>query len=96
MQRQLPQSFHSCLVESFICRGEELIGPSHGKGRRANKRRGLPPITPNACVKDTVGSQVFDLVWVEVSIYHDDYDELILLLGCCNFEAIATSHGGWG
>ena len=49
-------------------RGDELMGSSHGKGRRANKRRGLPPITPNACVKDTVGSQVFDLVWAEVSM----------------------------
>lgn len=44
-----------------------MMGSSHGKGRRANKRRGLPPVTPNACVKDTVGSQVFDLVWAEVS-----------------------------
>lgn len=45
-----------------------MMGSSHGKGRRANKRRGLPPVTPNACVKDTVGSQVFDLVWAEVSV----------------------------
>ena len=51
----------------IYCRGDELTGSSHGKGRRANKRRGLPPITPNACVKDTVGSQVFDLIWAEVS-----------------------------
>jgi len=60
-----------------------LIGSSHGKGRRANKRRGLPPITPNACVKDTVGSQVFDLVWAEVNIVisrvHNNY---VLLLIC--------------
>ena len=61
---------HNNLVISnatIFCRGDELTGSSHGKGRRANKRRGLPPITPNACVKDTVGSQVFDLIWAEVS-----------------------------
>ena len=42
------------------------MNSSRGRGHRANKRRGLPPITPNACVRDTVGSQVFDLIWAEV------------------------------
>ncbi|XP_077999146.1 protein FAM149B1-like [Glandiceps talaboti] len=31
------------------------------------RRLGFPPITPNACLQDTIACQVFDSVWSEVS-----------------------------
>jgi len=49
------------------------MNSNRGRGHRANKRRGLPPITPNACVRDTVGSQVFDLIWAEVGTFAWDF-----------------------
>ncbi|KAM6136486.1 protein FAM149A isoform 2-T2 [Phoenicopterus ruber ruber] len=38
------------------------------KMRLAEKRskRGIPPISPNACVKDAVASEVFDCIWSNV------------------------------
>ncbi|XP_065889827.1 protein FAM149A-like isoform X2 [Dysidea avara] len=53
---------------AFDATGDQLINSTRGRGHRTNKRQGLPPITPNACVRDTVGSQVFDLIWAEVVV----------------------------
>ena len=53
----------------YTYRGDQLINSTRGRGHRTNKRQGLPPITPNACVRDTVGSQVFDLIWAEVGTF---------------------------
>ena len=40
----------------------------HKKQITPRRRRvGFPPITPNACVKDSVASGAFDSVWCEVS-----------------------------
>ncbi|XP_060102415.1 protein FAM149A [Heteronotia binoei] len=38
------------------------------KSRRAQKRtkRGIPPVSPNACIKDTVSAEIFDHVWKSV------------------------------
>lgn len=55
-------------VEFYIllCREEE--GTEHGKDfkYRRQQRRGYPPVTPNACAKDAVVSQLFDQAWGEV------------------------------
>jgi len=58
-----------CQYYAHTYRGDQLMNSSRGRGHRANKRQGLPPITPNACVRDTVGSQVFDLIWAEVDVF---------------------------
>lgn len=38
------------------------------KMRLAEKRskRGIPPVSPNACIKDAVASEVFDRIWSNV------------------------------
>lgn len=36
------------------------------RGSRLKRSTGLPPVTPNACVKDTVRSLLFDQIWSEV------------------------------
>ena len=48
-------------------REEEQHLLSYSKSRRRNHRHlGVPPVTPIACVRDTVCSQVFDQIWAEV------------------------------
>lgn len=29
-------------------------------------KRGIPPVSPNACIKDAVASEVFDHIWSNV------------------------------
>ena len=36
---------------------------------RRHRRLGYPPVTPNACAKDTVVSQLFDQIWGEVRFF---------------------------
>ena len=36
------------------------------RGSKLKRSTGLPPVTPNACVKDTVKSLLFDQIWSEV------------------------------
>lgn len=38
------------------------------KSNLAEKRskRGIPPVSPNACIKDAVASEVFDRIWSNV------------------------------
>lgn len=38
------------------------------KMRLSEKRckRGIPPVSPNACIKDAVASEVFDHIWSNV------------------------------
>lgn len=41
----------------------------HKKQITPRRRRvGYPPVTPNACVKDSVSSEVFDSMWQEVRL----------------------------
>lgn len=51
-----------------------LLSVDESKSHRRSRLKrstGLPPITPNACVKDTVRSLLFDHIWNEViSILH--------------------------
>ena len=48
----------------FLCSDE---GPAEGRRRsRLRGSHGLPPVTPNACVRDAVCSEVFDQIWNEV------------------------------
>lgn len=37
-------------------------------------KRGIPPVSPNACIKDAVASEVFDCIWSNVI---EILDELI-------------------
>lgn len=32
------------------------------------RRLGYPPVTPNACLRDTVSCAVFDYIWIEVRL----------------------------
>ena len=50
-----------------ICREEEGSESHAGNRYRRQLRRGYPPLTPNACAKDAVVSQLFDQAWGEVS-----------------------------
>lgn len=45
---------------------EEVTEARTGMRYRRQQRRGYPPVTPNACAKDAVVSQMFDQVWGEV------------------------------
>ncbi|XP_065838827.1 protein FAM149B1-like [Oscarella lobularis] len=36
--------------------------------RRRQRRLGLPPVTPNACVKDSTISELFDRIWSDVLV----------------------------
>lgn len=48
---------------------EEGTEARTGMRYRRQQRRGYPPVTPNACAKDTVVSQMFDQVWGEVVLW---------------------------
>ena len=52
------------------CREEEGTEPSKDVKHRRQQRRGYPPVTPNACAKDAVVSQLFDQAWGEVCTCH--------------------------
>lgn len=54
--------FVVCLFDC-IFRNEESID-THRRSR-LKRYRGLPPVTPNAAVKDTVCNLVFDQIWNE-------------------------------
>ena len=45
-------------------RADESVGDSHLCLRR-KRHHALPPLTPNAAVKDTVCNLVFDQIWNE-------------------------------
>ena len=50
-----------------LYREEEGSESNAGNRYRRQLRRGYPPLTPNACAKDAVVSQLFDQAWGEVS-----------------------------
>lgn len=50
----------------LVCREEEGTEPRNDVKYRRQQRRGYPPVTPNACAKDAVVSQLFDQAWGEV------------------------------
>ncbi|NXQ98957.1 F149A protein, partial [Sagittarius serpentarius] len=58
------------IEEYFAFDNKELDGESweQKKMHRAEKRskRGIPPVSPNACIKDAVTSEVFDRIWSNV------------------------------
>ena len=61
-------SNYCCFLFFFVSTRDN---DSHENSRRSRLKRyrgyrGLPPLTPNACVKDTVRSLVFDHIWSEV------------------------------
>ncbi|KAJ7391677.1 hypothetical protein OS493_017374 [Desmophyllum pertusum] len=51
---------------------EEVTEPSTGNRYRRQQRRGYPPVTPNACAKDAVVSQLFDQAWGDVVLWLRD------------------------
>ncbi|XP_078359550.1 protein FAM149A-like isoform X2 [Oculina patagonica] len=51
---------------------EEGTDSSTGFKYRRQQRRGYPPVTPNACAKDAVVSQLFDQAWGEVVLWLRD------------------------
>ncbi|NWH56923.1 F149A protein, partial [Geococcyx californianus] len=59
-------------IEEYLAfDNEKLDGESweHKKMRLAEERRskrGIPPVSPNACIKDAVASEVFDCIWSSV------------------------------
>lgn len=58
----------------YFCRDEELtILRSRYNRLKRNFRLGFPPVTPNACAKDTLFSQLFDIIWTEVSVLFSCY-----------------------
>jgi hypothetical protein len=64
---------HNCTVIVFFCLYPLLSVDESESRRRSRLKRstGLPPVTPNACVKDTVRSLLFDHIWNEIiSILH--------------------------
>ena len=50
----------------LVCRVEDEGAYSSHQQQSQRRRHLLPPVTPNACVRDTVSSQVFDQLWTEV------------------------------
>lgn len=51
---------------------EEGSESNAGNRYRRQLRRGYPPLTPNACAKDAVVSQLFDQAWGEVVLWLRD------------------------
>lgn len=51
---------------------EEGTEASTGIKYRRQQRRGYPPVTPNACAKEAVVSQLFDQAWGEVVLWLRD------------------------
>lgn len=51
---------------------EEGIESRGGDRYRRQQRRGYPPVTPNACAKDAMVSQLFDQAWGEVVLWLRD------------------------
>lgn len=64
----------------LLCREEEVTEPSTGNRYRRQQRRGYPPVTPNACAKDAVVSQLFDQAWGDVSSFYHRAVHLIVAL----------------
>ena len=55
---------HNLQYHVSLCSDE---GPAERRRRsRLRGTRGLPPVTPNACVRDAVCSEVFDQIWNEI------------------------------
>ncbi|XP_048578272.1 protein FAM149B1 isoform X2 [Nematostella vectensis] len=48
---------------------EEMVTFKSKHRRRRNRRLGLPPVTPNACAKEMLTSQMFDLIWGEMVLW---------------------------
>ncbi|CAH2300348.1 Hypothetical predicted protein [Pelobates cultripes] len=42
---------------------DEGLDQKKAQLHRKRNKRGIPPVSPNACIKDTVGAEVFDDVW---------------------------------
>ncbi|XP_031562339.1 protein FAM149A-like, partial [Actinia tenebrosa] len=59
--------FEEYLAYDFPALDEELmvLRSRHNRHKR-HFRLGFPPVTPNACARDTLFSQMFDLLWGEV------------------------------
>ena len=53
------------ILSSFVSLSSVDESESH-RGSRLKRSTGFPPVTPNACVKDTVRSLLFDQIWSEV------------------------------
>ncbi|NWW90005.1 F149A protein, partial [Rhynochetos jubatus] len=57
-------------IEEYLAFDKELGDESweQKKMHVAEKRskRGIPPVSPNACIKDAVASEVFDCIWISV------------------------------
>ncbi|XP_071503465.1 protein FAM149B1-like [Diadema antillarum] len=58
------------IVEEFFAYDQGKLGDDENHERKryhtARRREGFPPLTPNACVQNTVMSQVFDVLWAEI------------------------------
>uniref|UniRef100_A0A8C8SD34 Family with sequence similarity 149 member A n=1 Tax=Pelusios castaneus TaxID=367368 RepID=A0A8C8SD34_9SAUR len=45
---------------------DENLEQKKGQLARKRNKRGIPPVSPNACIKDAVAAEVFDCVWSNV------------------------------
>ena len=46
-------------------RDDDSRSSSNKWGVGRNKKRDLPPVTPQACVKDNISGATFDFIWQE-------------------------------
>uniref|UniRef100_A0A8C6IU06 DUF3719 domain-containing protein n=1 Tax=Melopsittacus undulatus TaxID=13146 RepID=A0A8C6IU06_MELUD len=58
-------------IEEYLAFDNKLLDDEsweQKKKRLAKKRskRGIPPVSPNACIKDAVASEVFDCIWSNI------------------------------
>ncbi|NXV76994.1 F149A protein, partial [Atlantisia rogersi] len=58
-------------IEEYLAFDKKELGDESWEQKKmhlAEKRskRGLPPVSPNACIKDAVASEVFDCIWSSV------------------------------
>ena len=51
----------------ILCSSDEDMNSAKSKSKlRKHWRLGYPPVTPNACARDAMTSQIFDQIWGEV------------------------------
>lgn len=50
----------------FVLSDEDCLEQKPARRRGTWPKRGLPPVSPHACIRDAVAAEVFDHVWTNV------------------------------